>query len=245
MGPREPKSRDGYRFVVSFIDDYSHTVFVYFLINQCDAVQETHSFLANTAPYRKINVSGLTMVQNLLYHQALLGKNWDYSSIAKLWNWHILFCWVYAYKVTVDQFIMPVNMTRENWTQGVRMELFSSMIRTAQTTWSIILTMGQTGEISDQNNCRAADTEWHDAWWQWLWDSKTRQNTDVSPGHTQRIWIYLARWVMSTDKHTVDYCDSFMCEVSLTITEAVMSSTMKEWVNMTDEEMQLLYMTYM
>ena len=53
-GPIDPESRDGYRFALSFTDDYSSAVFVYFLKHKSDTVQATEKFLADTAPYGKI-----------------------------------------------------------------------------------------------------------------------------------------------------------------------------------------------
>lgn len=48
-------SKDGYRFAVSFTDDFSSAVFfVYFLKQKSDAVYATEKFLADTAPYGKI-----------------------------------------------------------------------------------------------------------------------------------------------------------------------------------------------
>lgn len=53
-GPADPQSRDGYRFALSFTDDYFSAVFVYFLKNKSDTVQATEKFLADTAPYGKM-----------------------------------------------------------------------------------------------------------------------------------------------------------------------------------------------
>ena len=53
-GPIDPVSRDGYKFALSFTDDYSSAVFVYFLKHKGDTVQATEKFLADTAPYGKI-----------------------------------------------------------------------------------------------------------------------------------------------------------------------------------------------
>lgn len=50
-GPVDPESRAGYRFALSFTDDYSSAVFVYFLRKKSDTVQATKTFLADTAPY--------------------------------------------------------------------------------------------------------------------------------------------------------------------------------------------------
>ena len=43
-GPIHPESRDGYRYALSYTDDISSTVFVYFLKNKSDTVLATESF---------------------------------------------------------------------------------------------------------------------------------------------------------------------------------------------------------
>lgn len=53
-GPIDPISKDGHRFALSFTDDFSSAVFVYFLKNKSDTVFATEKFLADTAPYGKI-----------------------------------------------------------------------------------------------------------------------------------------------------------------------------------------------
>lgn len=53
-GPIDPQSKDGYRYELSFTDDYSSALFVYYLKNKSDTVQATEKFLADTAPYGKI-----------------------------------------------------------------------------------------------------------------------------------------------------------------------------------------------
>ena len=53
-GPIDPESKEGYRYVVSFTDDYSGAVFVYCLKHKSDTVEATGRFLADTAPYGKV-----------------------------------------------------------------------------------------------------------------------------------------------------------------------------------------------
>lgn len=53
-GPIDPISRDGHRYALSFTDDYSSAVFVYFLKNKSDTVTATEKFLADMAPYGKV-----------------------------------------------------------------------------------------------------------------------------------------------------------------------------------------------
>ncbi len=53
-GPIDPVSHDRHRYALSFTDDYSSAVFVYFLRNKSDTVQATEKFIADVAPYGKI-----------------------------------------------------------------------------------------------------------------------------------------------------------------------------------------------
>ena len=53
-GPIDPKSREGYRYALSFTDDHSSAVFVYFLKHKSDTVDATERFLADTAPYGNV-----------------------------------------------------------------------------------------------------------------------------------------------------------------------------------------------
>jgi len=47
-GPIDPESREGYMVALSFTDDYSSAVFVYFLKSKSDTVQATGHFLADS-----------------------------------------------------------------------------------------------------------------------------------------------------------------------------------------------------
>ena len=53
-GPIEPEAKDGFRYVLSFTDDYTSVVFVYFLKVKSDTAKATEKFIADTAPYGKI-----------------------------------------------------------------------------------------------------------------------------------------------------------------------------------------------
>ena len=50
-GPIEPASREGFKYAISFTDDYSGAVFVYLLKKKSDTVTATEKFLADCAPY--------------------------------------------------------------------------------------------------------------------------------------------------------------------------------------------------
>ena len=53
VGPIEPMAKDGFRFGITFTDDYSGLIFVYFLKHKNQAVKALEQFLADTAPYGK------------------------------------------------------------------------------------------------------------------------------------------------------------------------------------------------
>ena len=50
-GPITPVARDGFKYAISFIDDYSGVTFMYFLKQKSDTIAATERFLADVAPY--------------------------------------------------------------------------------------------------------------------------------------------------------------------------------------------------
>ena len=53
-GPISPVAREGFRYAIAFVDDYSGATFVYFLKQKSDAAKAMLKFLADCAPYGKI-----------------------------------------------------------------------------------------------------------------------------------------------------------------------------------------------
>ena len=53
-GPIDPVAKDGFRYAISFVDDYSGIIMVYFLKRKSDTLQATEKFLADCAPYGKV-----------------------------------------------------------------------------------------------------------------------------------------------------------------------------------------------
>ena len=53
-GPVEPIAKDGFRYIINFVDDYSSAIFVYFLKNKSDAFHALRNFLSDSAPYGKV-----------------------------------------------------------------------------------------------------------------------------------------------------------------------------------------------
>lgn len=53
-GPIDPTAKDGFRYTISFTDDYSGSVFVYFLKSKSDTVKATEKFIADVSPFGRI-----------------------------------------------------------------------------------------------------------------------------------------------------------------------------------------------
>lgn len=53
-GPIKPTSQDGYKYAISFTDDFSGAISVYFLKNKSDTTLATEKFLADCAPYGRV-----------------------------------------------------------------------------------------------------------------------------------------------------------------------------------------------
>ena len=53
-GPVTPTARDGFEYAINFVDDFSGTIFIYFLKNKNDAYKALQQFLADSAPYGTI-----------------------------------------------------------------------------------------------------------------------------------------------------------------------------------------------
>ena len=53
-GPINVTAKDGFKYAISFTDDYSGCIFIYLLRNKSDTVQATKQFLADCAPYGSI-----------------------------------------------------------------------------------------------------------------------------------------------------------------------------------------------
>ena len=53
-GPITPASTEGFKYALSFTDDYSGACFVYFLKNKSDTLVAAEKFLAGSAPFGKV-----------------------------------------------------------------------------------------------------------------------------------------------------------------------------------------------
>ena len=53
-GPVDPVAKDGFKYAIIFVDDYSSCTFVYLLKEKSDAVKATEKFITDVNPYGKI-----------------------------------------------------------------------------------------------------------------------------------------------------------------------------------------------
>ena len=53
-GPVDPVAKDGFRYAMIFVDDFSGCSYTYFLKNKSDALQATEKFLADTNPFGNV-----------------------------------------------------------------------------------------------------------------------------------------------------------------------------------------------
>ena len=53
-GPISPVGKDGFNYALSFVDDYSGVIMIYFLKHKSDTVEATKQFLADIAPLGKV-----------------------------------------------------------------------------------------------------------------------------------------------------------------------------------------------
>lgn len=53
-GPIDPVAKDGFRYAIIFVNDYSGCTFTYYLKEKSDAPKAAKKFLANVNPYGKV-----------------------------------------------------------------------------------------------------------------------------------------------------------------------------------------------
>jgi hypothetical protein len=53
-GPIEPTAKDGFKYALSFVDDFTGINMVYFLKQKSDTTEATEKYIADVAPYGKI-----------------------------------------------------------------------------------------------------------------------------------------------------------------------------------------------
>ena len=66
-GPIEPVAKEGFRYALGFINDYSGILMIYFIKQKSDSLKVTENFLSDCSPYMGLlNVAEVIMGQNLL-----------------------------------------------------------------------------------------------------------------------------------------------------------------------------------
>ena len=53
-GPIQPVSREGYKYIINFVDEYSSMLFVYFLRSNDEAPTALKNFIADVAPIGRV-----------------------------------------------------------------------------------------------------------------------------------------------------------------------------------------------
>ena len=53
-GPINPRSREGYNYIITFVDEYSSMIFVYFLRSKDEASTALKNLIADVSPIGKI-----------------------------------------------------------------------------------------------------------------------------------------------------------------------------------------------
>ena len=56
VGPINPVAREGFRYAISFVDDYSSATFIYFLKKKSDSAKALLKFLADSRPYGPVKL---------------------------------------------------------------------------------------------------------------------------------------------------------------------------------------------
>jgi hypothetical protein len=53
-GPIDPIAKEGFRYALAFVDDYSGIIMIYFIQHKSDTLRATEKFLADSSPYSKV-----------------------------------------------------------------------------------------------------------------------------------------------------------------------------------------------
>lgn len=125
VGPIHPVSREGHRYALSFTDDYSTAIFVYFLKKKGDIVRATEKFLADLAPYGKVKCfrsdngaeyTGKGFQALLIKHGITHETSAPYSphqNVAAERNWRTLFD-------MARRMLIESNLPKQLWTYAVK-----------------------------------------------------------------------------------------------------------------------------
>ena len=139
IGPIEPVARDGFRYAIAFVDDFSSGTFIYFLKNKSDSAKALLKFLADVRPYGSVKKIALDLspvkrirsdnggefickefTNVLLKHRIKHEKSAPYSphqngTVER--NWHTLFDMARC-------LLIEAGLPRELWTYAVMTSVY-------------------------------------------------------------------------------------------------------------------------
>ena len=127
-GAIDPIARDGFRYGMTFIDDYSGAIFIYFLKQKSNAVNALHKFLADAAPFGKVrrirsDNGGEYLSEefkSVLIKNQIYQESWPYSphqnGTAER-NWRTLF-------EMGTTLLIESNLSKTFWAYAVLVTLF-------------------------------------------------------------------------------------------------------------------------
>ena len=128
-GPIGPTSNDGFRYAINFVDDFSGTIFVYFLKQKCDAAVALKRFLADSSRFGKVkclrsdNGGEFTssdfqeiLLQNSISHERSAPYSPHQNGTAER-NWRTLF-------EMARCLLLQSGLPKELWTYAVAMSAY-------------------------------------------------------------------------------------------------------------------------
>ena len=128
-GPVDPAAKDGFRYAITFTDDYSSAIFIYFLKQKSDAVMALEKFIADVSPYGKVKklrtdnggeyMSGefeSVLVKNAIRHETSAPYSPHQNGTAER-NWRTIF-------EMGRSLLIESNLPKTLWTYAVMAAVF-------------------------------------------------------------------------------------------------------------------------
>ena len=130
-GPIDPIAKDGFKYALSFVDDYTGINMVYFLKQKSDTLEATEKFLSDTAPFGKVkrirSDNGTEFTSKNF--KSLLRKNAIKHEMSALYSPHQNGTVERAWRSLFDMarcLLLEANLPKQLWTYAV---LASAYIR--------------------------------------------------------------------------------------------------------------------
>ena len=123
-GPIDPLAKDGFKYALSFVDDYTGINMVYFLKQKSDTVEAAQKFLADTAPFgrvKRIRSDNGTEVTSQNF-KTLLRKNAIKHETSAPYSPHQNGTVERAWRSLFDMarcLLLEANLPKELWTYAV------------------------------------------------------------------------------------------------------------------------------